>query len=246
MRAVLRDTRRSVASWCRRHTIGGDGAVVTRRTDGPEQADPLTREQELDLIDVLRGRLPDQVGFDEELWTRQSVAELVEHLYDIPMTPRIIGRYLRGWGLGPREPVERACGLCAGAVAHWVDTEYPAIVRSALDHHAELYWVGRTRLHGVAPTADVLSAVSARGRIRFMITTPWADRSVPRDFLLRLSGADHRTVHVVVDGSWASVDSPRRTPARIVLHPLPSCGRGTATRPGADTGDTGWAGQQGS
>lgn len=230
MGTVLRDTRRSLASWCRRHTIGGDGAVAARRPrQRTGEPDPLSREQELDLIDALRGSYPERFGLVGELWNRQSVTALVEQRYGLRLDAVEVGRYLRAWGLGPREPTDRACGLCVDAVARWVEQEYPAIVRSAQEHHADLVWIGRTRLHGVAPAADVLSAMSSRGRTQFMITTPAVDPALPREFLLRLSGPTNRAVHVVVDGSWAKGEWPRRLPPRIVLHPLPSCERGFKT-----------------
>lgn len=225
MGAVLRDARRSVVSWCRRHTIGGDGAVVARRGQHEVGPDALSREQELDLIEELRGRYPDQLGLDSELWSRHAVIAVVERMYGISLTSAAMGRYLTAWGLGPREPTERACGLCVDAVARWVERAYPAIVRSAQDHDAEVCWIGRTRLHGVVPAADVISSMSVRGRTRFLITTPGVDPPLPRDFLLRLSGAEGRAVHVVIDGSWSRAEWPRRLPPRIVLHPLPSCER---------------------
>ena len=72
-------------------------------------------------------------------------------------------------------------------------SEYPAITRAAQEHLAEVYWIGRVRLRGTMPAADVISAVSSRGRVRFMITTPSVDPPLPRDFVLRLSGAEQRT-----------------------------------------------------
>jgi transposase len=200
--------------------------VVARRPRQRKgEPEPLDREQELGLIDALRGVFPDQIGLDGQLWTRQSVSALIERCYGLHLSDAEVGRYLGAWGLGPRKPTERACGLCVDAVARWVEHEYPALVRAAQEHHAELVWVGRTRLHGVSPSADVLSAMSIRGRIQFMITTPSIDPPMPRDFLLRLSGDPGQPVYVVVDGSLAKPEWPRRLPARIVLHPLPSCGR---------------------
>jgi transposase len=221
---ALKDARRSVTSWCRRHTIGGDGAVAAHRGQRPGEGS-LSRQQELELIDGLRGTYPDGFALDDELWTRQSLAELIQRRYDLTLDASEVGAYMRAWGLGPREPRERACGLCVDAVADWMEHHYPGIVRSAQEHHAEVYWLGRTRLHGVVPAADVLSAASIRGRVRFMITTPSVDPPLPRDFVLRLSGEAGRTVHVIVDGSWTTSQWPRRLPPRIVLHPLPSCGR---------------------
>ncbi|WP_091555723.1 winged helix-turn-helix domain-containing protein [Micromonospora pattaloongensis] len=206
--------------------MGGDGAVAARHrgTLGGEPV-PLGREQELDLIDVLRGRWPEEFGLGDPLWTRRSLAALVEHRYGLALSSADAGRYLRAWGVWEREPTDRACALCADAVSRWMETDYPAIARSARQHGGEVFWVGRTRLHGVTPAADVLSAVSNRGRMRFMIITPAVDPPLPRDFLLRLPGPNGRTTHVVVDGSWARRDWPRRVSAQIVLHPLPSCER---------------------
>lgn len=199
--------------------------VARRPRQRSGETHPLSREQELDLIDTLRATYPEQFGLDGELWTRQSLAALIEQRYDVHLSAAEVGRYLGTWGLGPRKPTDRACGLCVNAVARWVEDDYPAIVRAAQEHHAELVWIGRTRLHGATPAADGLSAMSIRGRIQFMIATPAVDPPLPREFLLRLSGNSERPVYVVVDGSWAKPEWPRRLPPRISLHPLPSCGR---------------------
>ncbi|MBE1484825.1 winged helix-turn-helix domain-containing protein [Plantactinospora soyae] len=226
MAVALRDGRRSVTSWCRRHTIGGDGAVAAvRRGQRSGEARVLSRDQELDLIETIRGCYPDQLGLDDALWTRQSVAILAQRRYGLRLEDGDVSGYLRAWGLGPREPTDRACGLCVDAVVDWLERQYPSVVRSAQEHGAELCWIGRTRLHGVVPAADVLSAVSVRGRMRFIVATPNVDPALPRDFLLRLSGPDGRAVQIVVDGSWTRAEWPRKLPPRIVLHALPSCGR---------------------
>ncbi len=127
--------------------------------------------------------------------------------------------------MGPREPRERACGLCAPVVERWVRSAYPAIERAAQDHGAEVHWLGRVRLQGTLPAAEAISAISAQGRIRFMITTPTVDPPLPRDFVLRLSGPAGAGLHLIIDGSWPKGEWPRRLPRHIELHPLPSCGR---------------------
>ncbi|GAB3815073.1 winged helix-turn-helix domain-containing protein [Micromonospora zhanjiangensis] len=224
---LARDSRGSAASWCRRHTLGGDGAVAAvRRARQPGERAALRRDQELELVDLLRGRYPEQLGLSDGLWHRQNLTVLIQRRFDLPLDATDVGEYLRAWGLGPREPTDRACGLCVEAVGRWLREDFPAIDRSARDHHAEVHWVGRTRLYGAAPSADVLSATSDRGRTQFLITSPTVDTPPTRDFLLRLSGPDGRAVHVVVDGSWSRTDWPRRLPAHITLYALPSCGRG--------------------
>jgi len=223
---ALKDARNSVTSWCRRHTIGGDGTVAAaRRGQRPGEPGTLSREQELELIDAIRGKHPDAFRLDDELWSRQSLAEFARDQLGLPVDADELGTYLDSWGVGPREPRERACGLCAPVVERWVRSAYPAIERAAQDHGAEVHWLGRVRLQGTLPAAEAISAISAQGRIRFMITTPTVDPPLPRDFVLRLSGPAGAGLHLIIDGSWPKGEWPRRLPRHIELHPLPSCGR---------------------
>jgi hypothetical protein len=172
---------------------------------------------------MLRDAYPDRFGLAGSLWTRQSVLALVEQVYGIPLSVPAIARYLRAWGLAPREPVDRACALCAMAVVQWQSSRYPEIQQTAQLERAELYWAGRTRLHGVTPATDVVAAVSTRGWVRFQVS---GEPTLPREFLSRLASHAGRQAHVVVDGSWATTDWPRRVPDGVVLHALPTCERG--------------------
>ncbi|WP_173070013.1 winged helix-turn-helix domain-containing protein [Phytohabitans houttuyneae] len=216
-RGPLSDARRQAAHWCRRHRAGGDGAVATRRRHGQ-----LTRAQELTLIEAMRDRFPDQLDLAGPLWSRQAVAALVERIHNIRLSPAAAARYLRAWGLSTREPVDRACPLCAESVVRWQAEVYPGICRTAQRERADLCWVGKSRLHGINPATEVVSAVSTRGWVRFMVT---AEAELPRAFLTRLLPPSGRPVHVVVDASWSCTDWPRRVPDGVVLHPLPCCER---------------------
>jgi hypothetical protein len=182
----------------------------------------LTRDQEIALIETMRDRFPDQLDLTGPLWSRQSVATLVERLYDIPLSPAAAARYLRAWGLTTREPVDRACPLCAESVVRWQAQVYPTITRAAQEQRAEVYWAGKTRLHGVTPATEVVAAISTRGWVRFMVTT---EPDLPRDFLSRLQPTSGRLPHVIADGSWSCAEWPRRAPDGVVLHALPSCER---------------------
>jgi transposase len=213
----------SVTIWCQRQRIGGDGAVAARRRTG--QAASLSRAQELDLVDLIRDRFPEDLGVEGELWTRQGVAALVSQRYGLGLSPAAVDRYLRSWGVTAGSPVERACPLCAAAVARWTADTYPDVQAAATEARADVHWVGRTRLRGVSPAAEVLSAVSTRGWAQFLVLSSrmGTPAVLSREFLLRL-GAD-RAAHLIVDGSWPTADWPRRLPRHMVTHALPSCER---------------------
>lgn len=223
---ALSASQRSVANWCRRHVAGGDATVIARcRSRRPSEQRALLPQQELDLIAALREHLPDQLGLPGYLWTRRGVAQVIERSYQIQVTPRSIGRYLRWWGLGARKPTDRACTLCVVTVARWLEHEYPAVVGAARASGAQVCWIGRHRLSGVEPAAELISAVSTASRIRFMVSGYQPSAPLPVRFLERLIRHDARPVYAVVDGSWTSAEWPRRLPAGAVLHALPTCSR---------------------
>lgn len=221
--------RRALVNWCRRHAKPGDAAVAAasaRRLGRPGEPAPLTRAQQLDLADLLRGTHPGDHHLDGQLWTRRSLGELIHRRYGVRLTVRGINRQLKAWGLGPRTPAERACGLCVASVVSWLSRVYPDIVRRARAAGAQVCWAGRGRLAGLTPAAEVLTATTSRGGLRFAVSTGCAHAPVPGTFLSRLVAHEGRGVHVIMDGSLAQADWPRRPPAGVVLHPMPSCARG--------------------
>jgi transposase len=218
--------RRAVLNWCRRHAKGGDAAVASgRRTVRPGEPAPLTRQQELDLLETLRDSYPDDHGLPGHLWNRQALADLIHRRCGIRLAMRAVNRQLKIWGLGPRTPAERACSLCVAAVVAWLTRDYPLIMRSARASGAQVCWAGRTRLAGVSPAAQVVSAVTTRGSLRFAVLSGRADAPLPPALLARLAAHEQRRVQVIMDGSFAPADWPRRLPDGVVLHPMPSCAR---------------------
>jgi hypothetical protein len=221
---ALLDPRSSALSWCRRERIGGDGALAAGPRAG--RVVTLTRPQELALIDTIRGRFPADLNLPGVLWTRRAVAALAADLFGVALTHGRVTRMLSAWGAVARDPTDRACPMCASAVAQWITTAYPAIASTAATHRAELHWIGRARLCGVTPAADVITSVAGppgRVRISFIIAPGGPLATLPRDFLTRLSR--DRTAHAIVDGSWATWQLPRRLIHRVVIHPMPSCER---------------------
>lgn len=215
--------RRALVNWCRRHARGGDAAVAASRRGGLA---PLSPAQESDLVGALRDAHPERHGLPGRLWTAHTFGHLIHQRYGVRLTPRGVDRQLHAWGLAPRTPAERACALCVAAVVSWLSRDYPGITRRARGGGAQVCWAGRTRLTGVMPGAEVLAAVTTRGGLRFTVTTGRGDAPLPTEFLSRLAAHEGRGLHVILDGSFSPEDWPRRLPARVVLHPMPSCAWG--------------------
>ncbi len=104
---------------------------------------------------------------------------------------------------------------------HWVATEYPTIPRRARregatiffadeagvrsDFHSGTTWGLRGRTPVVSSTGarfgvNLISAVSAQGQLRFMLTKGRVTAAVFKDFLKRLLVNARTSIFVVVDG----------------------------------------------
>ena len=128
--------------------------------------------------------------------------------------------YLRRWGMTPQKPLVRARQRQPAAVAAWLETTYPAIAKRARAARAAIYWGDETGVSnqdqtgrsyapkGETPvvvrtakriTRSMISAVSNRGLMRFMLYEGAlnADRFIA--FLRRLTKDAGQKVFLIVD-----------------------------------------------
>ncbi|MHB8411386.1 MAG: IS630 family transposase, partial [Candidatus Acidiferrales bacterium] len=135
-----------------------------------------------------------------------------------------MGRYLRTWGLTPQKPVRRAYEQNPVAVRKWVEEEYPAIRELARQFKAQIHWLDEMGLRsdhqagrswgrrGETPVVmgtgqrfrcNMISAITNRGRLAFMIFRQRFTARVFLNFLrrlLRLTRKTRRKVFLIVDG----------------------------------------------
>jgi len=131
-----------------------------------------------------------------------------------------VGRDLRRWGLSPQKPVRRAYEQDPAAVKHWMEVEYPRIRRQAKAEQGEIWWgdeMGLRSDHQTGTTwgrrgetpvvpgtgqrfrCNMISALTNRGRLAFMLFECTFTEDVFLDFLRRLVRLAGRKVFLIVD-----------------------------------------------
>jgi transposase len=149
------------------------------------------------------------------------VRELIRREFAVRLSEVSVGRLLRKLGLSPQRPLYRAYQQNPEAVARWKAETYPAIRAEAArvgatvcfvdeagvrsDYHAGTTWapVGQTPV--VAATGDrfgvnLISAVTAKGALRFAAYEGSLNGPVFIDFCRRLLDDTLGPVFVVLDG----------------------------------------------
>jgi transposase len=168
----------------------------------------------------IAGGTPGRLQRPFALWTSRAVRELIERRFAKRLGLTAVQACLRRWGMTPQKPLVRARQRQPAAVAAWLETTYPAIAKRARAARAAIYWGDETGVSnqdqtgrsyapkGETPvvvrtaeriTRSMISAVSNRGLMRFMLHEGAlnADRFIA--FLRRLTKDAGRKVFLIVD-----------------------------------------------
>ncbi len=130
---------RAVNKWIAVDKTSGLRAVAEQRRGHPVGAGRLSPAQATKIRQQILDKMPDQLTLGFYLWTRAAVVALIAREYDVTVSLTTVGRYLKAWGCSVQKPVRRAYERNDVAIARWLRTEYPAIVRDAKRDGATIY-----------------------------------------------------------------------------------------------------------
>jgi transposase len=212
-------TRSCIYTWLARYRSGGWGALKARALKGrPTKIQPAQMRW---LYRTVTGKNPLQFRFEFALWTREMIRTLLREEFKLQLSVASVGRLLKQLGLTCQRPLFRALEQDPMRVRRWLKQEYPRIRQHARELGAEIYFgdeagvrsdhqggttwgiKGRTpvvRSTGQRSSVNMISAVTARGHLRFMVAKGKVNGAVFVEFLKRLMHHAERPIFLVVDG----------------------------------------------
>jgi len=213
-------SRQSIHAWQRRWRAGGARALRSRPRGRPRQIQ-LAPHQAATTVRLITDHCPDQVKLPFALWTRDAVRDLIAQRWGVQLSVWTVGRYLQRWGFTPQKPLRRAYERDPQAVQRWLKEEYPAIRARARragatifwgdesgmrsDHQAGRSWARRGETPVVPGTGqrfhcNMISALTNRGHLAFMVFKVRFTAGVFLTFLRRLLRHSDQPVYLIVDG----------------------------------------------
>jgi transposase len=213
--------RGTVAKWMKHYRQGGGKALRARPQGRPRGQSRLKNWQAAQIVRTITDRTPDQLKLPFVLWTREAVGGLIEQRFGVCVSLMSVGRWLRRWGMTAQKPVRRAWEQNPQEVRRWLKVEYPQVCRQAKAERAEINWgdemglrsdhqagttYGRKGQTPVIPgtgqrwRCNMISAITGRGRLRFMVFKRRFTAAVFIEFMRRLGRAAGRKVYLIVDG----------------------------------------------
>jgi transposase len=164
---------------------------------------------------------PLQLKFPFALWTREMVRDLIEKQYGIKLSVVSVGRLLKKLGLSCQKPLMRAFQQDPILVQQWIEEDYPKIKQLARRQKAEIYFEDEAGIRsdhhfgttwgmkGATPvvkttgarfSVNMISAITSKGKMKFMTYSGKMKAPVFCEFLKRLIHNVTTKIFLVLDG----------------------------------------------
>ena len=210
-----------ISTICKKYERGGLDAIkpgLRGRRHGAQRE--LTAEQEVGIQKLLVDKTPDQLKLSFALWTREAVRLAIKQIYGRDLPLRTISDYLKRWGFTPQKPTKRAYEQNPKLVAQWHETVYPEIQALAKQEKAEIHWGDETgiqnnaynakgfapkgktpvvRINATKSRVNMISSITNRGKVRFMLYKENMTSQVLIRFMSRLVKGADRKVFLILD-----------------------------------------------
>ena len=212
-------TERSVNKIWAQYKKGGKRALASRKR-GVQGGKKLKKDQAHKVRQLIKEKLPEQLKLPFGLWTREAVQQLISAKFGIELSRWQVGRYLKSWGYTPQKPIKKAFEQKPEQVKKWLEEEYPAIEARAKAEKATIYFgdetgcrsdhqAGRSyapkgqtpiiKATGKRYTVNMVSAISNRGHLQFMLMEKGFNSEVFKTFLAQMIKYGKRKVFFITD-----------------------------------------------
>lgn len=218
---LLGVSRVAVYLWCKAYHAQGEAGIAKKRRGRRSGDQPALSVAHCKIIQrFIKDKCPDQLKMPFALWTRQAVQELVRTCFGIQLALPTIGKYLRSWGYTAQKPLRRSYKRQPQRIEQWLKEEYPAIAERAKDENAEIQWGDETGVcstcqvgKSYAPKGEtpvlkeagkrfsmsVISTVTNKGALKFMVYEGGLNIAIFLKFLRRLVQGQQKKIFLILD-----------------------------------------------
>jgi transposase len=212
-------SRSCIYTWLSLYREGGIEALKAKKLDG--RPPKLSGKQIKKLYGYVVDKTPLQYKFAFALWTCALIRELIRTKFGVHLSEVSVGRLLKKLGLSPQRPLFRAYQQDPMKVERYLKEEFPKIKKRAKqrgarvffgdeasirsDYHSGTTWapVGETpiiRTTGARFKMNMISAISSRGELRFMLSEKGLTADLFIEFLKQLIHGVEYPVFLILDG----------------------------------------------
>lgn len=211
---------KTIEEWIRRRTEIEENGCHGKKRGRQDDQRLLDNQTQNEILDVIKASTPDKKGVAAYLWSRKAIAEYIEKQYGTPLNLQRVSHYAKLWGLSPQRPKKQATEQDPAKVKEWLEETYPTIVGKAKKAGGEIHWGDETNLNintnyqrtyapkGETPVLRIparkvsysmVSTVTNRGKLRYMVYEGGMNAGIFKVFLRRLIRDTDRKIFLILD-----------------------------------------------
>jgi transposase len=197
----------------------------------------LTQKQEAKIKQNIETKTPQELGLQYALWNRKAIQYCIQQKTKQKVLLQTVSKYTKRWGLSPQRPAKYAYEQDQKKIQTWLQLEYPKIVLEARQNDAEIHWEDETGValatfyarsyapKGKTPTIklparhehiSLISSITNRGDLRFMMYRGALDTDLFLTFTERLMADTKKKIYLIADN--LKVHKAKRVQAWEKLH----------------------------
>lgn len=206
--------------------VGNRKEIETRNCKGMKRGRELyeqrilNRDQEVRIKQDIETKTPQQLGLPYALWNRKAIQFCIQRETKQKVWLQTVSKYTNRWGLTPQRPAKYAYEQDKVKIQKWLEIEYPKILEEAKVNQAEIHWTDETGValstfyaRSYAPKGrtpaiklparqghiSLISSITNRGDLRFMMYRGALDTRLFIIFLERLVQDTKKQIYLIVD-----------------------------------------------
>lgn len=175
---------------------------------------------EIKIQNIIRDQTPDKCKIKASLWDRRAIQALIKSKIHKTIPLQRVSVYAQRWGLTPQRPAKYATEQDDQKIKDWLKVEYPIIQNRAKLEKAEIHWEDETgialstyyargyskkgstpilRLPAKRAKISMISSITNRGDLKFMLYQKGLKIPIFLDFLKRLIKQKKKKIFLIVD-----------------------------------------------
>jgi transposase len=210
--------RTTIYLWLRAYEKGGEKSIKSSKSVGPKKL--LSPNQERELRNLIYKKDPRELGYQEALWSRRIIAEVIETRFKVGVTLAGITKILRRLKIIPQKPLRRVYERNPRLIKEWKSKTLAKICNRAKSNIALVLYLdevgiqsdpvlGRTwGQKGVTPVArtrgqkqkiNAISAVAPSGEFKYLLYQNRFNASFFVEVLKKFTKGMKRKCYFIVD-----------------------------------------------
>jgi transposase len=210
--------RTTIYLWLRAYREGGEKSILSKKSVGPKEH--LSPNQSRELRNLIYKKDPRDLGYQEGLWSRRIISEVIEDRFKVRLTLAGITKVLRRLKITPQKPLRRAYERNPELIKEWKSKTLPKICKRAKKHNALILYLdeagiqsdpvlGRTwgkkgitpvvRTSGQRQKINAISAVAPSGEFKYLLYQNRFNASFFIEVLKEFTRGMKRACYFIVD-----------------------------------------------